>query len=143
MSWAAPQWRSSTFLSGLRLPPVAASPELLDQPGVGRLPLELGTSPGRLGSLVEEEHLREVVPDTRTRLVFGAGDGTRRTDGEVGRLRGLCAGWVESVPDHIEAACGVVLEHPPEEVGQIRDVHRRPVLAPRAEHDEVAGGIAR
>ena len=45
--------------SGARLLPVAASPELLDESGVGRLPAELGASPGSLSSLVEEENFRK------------------------------------------------------------------------------------
>ena len=53
---------------------------------MGGLPAELDAGPGRLGALVEEEHLREVIAETRARLVVGPGNGARCTDGEGGRL---------------------------------------------------------
>ena len=59
--------------------PVAAGAELLDESEMGGLPAELDACSGRLGALVKEKHLREVVPETRARLLVGAGDGARCT----------------------------------------------------------------
>src|ERR1700727_1001587 len=43
--------------------PVAASAELIDEPEMGRPPPELIASPGRLGALVEKQHLSEVFTE--------------------------------------------------------------------------------
>ena len=58
----------TAFSAGGALPPVATDPELLDESEMGGLPAELDASPGRLGALVEEEYVGEVLTETRACL---------------------------------------------------------------------------
>src|SRR5215204_1722314 len=89
---------------------VAAAAELVDEPRVGGLPIELGACPRRVGALVQQKHLGEVVAQARPRLGVGAGDGSRRADRDGGRLGQLGDGRVRCVADQVVAAGRVVFE---------------------------------
>jgi hypothetical protein len=48
---------------------------------------------------------------------------------------------VHSVADGVAAAGRIIFQNAPEKIGQVRDVHRRPVLLPGADHDQVPGVV--
>src|SRR3954465_8268324 len=56
---------------------VAPIAEFVDEPRMGRVPVELGACPRRVGALVEQEHFGEVVAQARPRLGVGPGHGSR------------------------------------------------------------------
>jgi hypothetical protein len=109
---------------------------------MGGLPAELNASPGRLGALVEEKHLREVIAETRARLGLGPGNGTRCTDGEGGGLSEFCDGRSEPVPNRVVATGRLLLESTAEEVRQVRHVHSHPMLPSFADHDQISGVVS-
>src|SRR5579859_6795797 len=122
---------------------IAAVAELVDQSGVCRVPPELVASFGRNSPLVEQQDLAEVVAETGLGLVVRTRDragGAGRNSGSVGELGD---GRVQPVADDVVATGRVVLEHAPEEVGEICDMHGGPVLLAGAEHDQVARLVAR
>ena len=108
---------------------------------MGRRPAELGAGPGRVGALIEQQDFGEVVAQARPSLLVGTGNRSRSAGGDGGRLGELGNGRVESVADDVVATSRVVLQGAPEEIGQVRDVDRRPMLLPAAEHDQVAGVV--
>ena len=105
---------------------------------MGRRPVELGPSPGRVGALIEQQDFGEVVAQARPSLLVGTRDRSRSAGRDGGRLGQLGNGRVQSVADDVVAASRVVLQRAPEEIRQVGDVDRRPVLLSRAEHDQVA-----
>ena len=121
---------------------VTAGTELVGQPWMGGLPTELGPSPGRRRTLIVQQHLGEVVAEARSRLVIGARDRSGSADGNRGGLGQLGNGRGPACDD-VATAGRVVFQHPAEEVGEVRYVHRRPVLLSAAEHDQVAGVVSR
>ena len=106
------------------------------------MPIEPGSGVGCVGALIEQEHLREVIAQARTGLVVGTWYRAWSADRDSGGLGDLGDRRIRSVADDVEAAGRVVFQNPPEEVTQVRDVNRRPVLLPRAEHDQVAGFVS-
>ncbi len=112
-SWMTPprtSWRSAginlVLLSRVVvLLPVAAGAELFDQPGTAGLPAELGSCPGRSGALVEQQHLREVIAETRASFLVGTGDGARCARSDGGCLCEFRDRRDEPVPDHVGPAC--------------------------------------
>ena len=77
---------------------VTPVPELVDESGVGRLPAELGASPGRVGALIEQKHLGEVVAQARPGLVVGARNRARSAGRDSGRLGYLGHGRIRPSP---------------------------------------------
>ena len=59
------------------------------------------------------------------------------------RLGQFGDGRVHSVADGVVAVSGVVFQHAPEEIRDVGGVNRRPVLAPRAEDDQIAVVVSR
>src|SRR5438128_9819796 len=112
--------------------------ELLHQPWVGWTPIELVLCPRGRRALIQQQDLGEVVAQACASLVIGTGDGSRSADRNGGRFRDLGHGWVQSIGDDVAAASRVVLQYPPEDLRQIRDVEGVPALASGAEHDQVA-----
>ena len=108
---------------------------------MGRRPIELGSSPGCFGALVEQEHFGEVVAQARPSLLVGARDRPRSAGCDGGRLGQLRNGRVQSIADDVVTAGRVVLQSAPEEIREVGDVDRGPVLMSRAEHDQVAGVV--
>ena len=106
------------------------------------MPTELGSSLGRVGALVEQEDLGEVVAEACPGLIVGAGDRSGSAGRDRGRLGELGDGRVHSIADDVVAASRVVFQRAPEEVRQVRDMDRRPVLPSGAEHDQVAGVVS-
>src|SRR5271167_2661297 len=109
---------------------------------MGGLPAELDAGPGRLSALVKEKHLREVITESRPRLVVGAGDGARCPYSDRGRLSEFCDRRLEPVPDHAISMGRILLEGTAEEVSQVGHVHSRPVLLSLADHDQISGVIS-
>ena len=93
------------------------------------MPVELGSSLGRVGALIEQEDLGEVVAQARPGLIVGAGDRSRSAGRDGGRLGQLGNGRVQSIADDVVAAGRVVLQRAPEEIGQVGDVDGRPSAA--------------
>ena len=108
---------------------------------MGRRPIEFGSSSGRIGPLIEQEHFGEVVAQAGPGLIVGARDGPRSAGRDGGRLGQLRNGRVQSIADDVVTAGRVVLQSAPEEIRQVRDVDRGPMLTSRAEHDQVAGVV--
>jgi LuxR family transcriptional regulator, maltose regulon positive regulatory protein len=121
-----------------RLAPVAALPEILGQGRMRRVPVELIAGPGRVGALIEQQDLREVVAQTGSGLLVGTGDRARGIGRDRGRLGQLGHGRVQPVGDEVAAPGRLVFQRAPEEVRQVAGVHRGPVLPPGAEHDQTA-----
>src|SRR6266566_7898237 len=105
------------------------------------MPAEFGPGPGRVGALIEQQDLGEVVAQPGPGFIIGTRDRARGADGDRGRLRQLGDGGVHSIADDVAAAGRLVFQDAPEEIRQVRDVYRRPVLLARAEHDQVAGFV--
>src|SRR4051794_6088129 len=82
--------------------PIAVTPvaELVDEPRMGRRPIELASGPGGAGALIEQEDFGEVVAQACPRLVVGAGDRSWGAGGDRGRLGQLAGGRVRSIADH-------------------------------------------
>ena len=89
---------------------------------MGRRPIEFGSSSGRVGPLIEQEHLGEVVAQPRPSLIVGARDRPRSADRDGGSLGQLRNGRVQSVADDVVTACRVVLQSAPEEIREVGDV---------------------
>ena len=109
---------------------------------MGRIPVEPGSGLGCVGALIEQQDLGEVVAQAGPGLIVRAGDRSRRAGCDSGRLRKFGNGRVRSVTDDLAATGRLVFQGAPEEVGQVRGMHGRPVLLPAAEHDQVAGVVA-
>ena len=62
---------------------------------MGRVPAELGPGPGRVGALIEQQDLGEVVAQAGPGLIVGTGDRSRGAGGHRGRLRQLGHGGVQ------------------------------------------------
>src|SRR6266702_1548233 len=120
---------------------VAPVAELVGKRWMGRMPAELGPGPGRVGALVEQQDLGEVVAQAGSGLVIGPGDRSWRAGGDRGRLGQFGHGRVHSVADDVAAAGRVIFQDAPEDIRQVGDVHGRPALLPGAEHDQVAGVV--
>src|ERR1700751_243208 len=127
---------------GGRLLTVAPVTELVGQRRAGRVPAEFGAGLGRVGALVEQQDVGEAA-EACPGFIVGTGDRSWRPDRGSGGLREFGDRLVRPVADDVVAAGRVVFQGAPEGVGQVRDVHCRPVLSPGAEHDEVAGLVAR
>jgi len=110
---------------------------------VGRLPIELGPSLGGDGPLIEEQDFGEGVTQTCSGLIVGSGHCPGRDRRDCGRLRQFGNGRARSVADDESAVRGVVFQDAREEIGEVGNVHRRPVLLSRAEHDQVSVVVAR
>src|SRR4051812_26794688 len=136
--WYRVSCRPAVGRSTCRYLPIASLQELVDQPRVGRMPIELGSSLRRVGALIEQEDLGEIVAQPGPSLIVGARDSSRGARGHSGRVGQLGDGRVQSIADDVVAASRVVFQRAPEEVGQVGDVDRRPVLLSRAEPDQVA-----
>ena len=107
------------------------------------MPIELGTSLGGAGPLIEEQDFGERVSQTCSCLIVGSGHRAGRADRDCGRLRQFGDGRARSVADDESAVRGVVFQDAREEIGEVGNVHRRPVLLSRAEHDQVSAVVAR
>src|SRR4051794_3997485 len=134
---------SSRRSSVRRLLPVAPAAELVHKSRPRRVPVELGSSLGRVGALIGQQDFGEVVAEACASLVVGTGDRSRRADRDRGGLGQVGDGRVHSITGDVVAAGGGGLQHAAEEICQVRGVHCRPVLLARAEHDQVAGVVAR
>src|SRR3954454_16823551 len=125
---------SSAGGSGSRDLAVAPVPELVDESRMGRVPIELGASPGRVYALIEQENLSEVVAEACSSLVVRSADRSRCAGGGGGGLGQFGHGGVQSIADDVVAPRCVVLQHEPEERRPVGDVHRGPVLLSGAQH---------
>src|SRR4029077_7827354 len=122
---------------------VAALAKFLDEPGTGRIPTELGFGLGRERRLIYQQHFREVIAQAHSRLLVRPRHRPGSACGIGGRLGELGDGRVEPIAYYVAATRRIVLEDQAEEVREIGDVNRGPALAPAAQHDQVAGVVAR
>src|SRR5690242_6517709 len=106
-------------------------------------PIELGSSLSRIGGLIEQQDLGEIVAQACAGLLIGTWDCSRGADCRRSGIGQRGDRPVQSIPDDVAAASGVVLQDAPEEVRQVGYVNRRPVLAPRAEDDQIAVVVSR
>lgn len=67
--------------------PVAPRAQLLDKSEMGGLPAEFIAGPGRIGALVEEQHLGEVLTQTRASLALDPGTAPGAPTATSPRLR--------------------------------------------------------
>src|SRR5580765_4165722 len=93
---------------------IGAMAELVNEAGVGGLPVECGADPVRGRALIEQEHLGEGVTEPCTRFVVRAGDRSWRTCSHCGGLSELRHGRVRAVPDHVAAGGAVIHKDPAE-----------------------------
>src|SRR5207249_9922699 len=103
---------------------VTAVAELVGQGWMGRGPAEFGSGPGRVGTLIEQQDLGEVVAQAGPGLIVGTGGRSGGAGGDRGRLRQLGYGGVRSVADDVAAASRLIFENAAEEVRQVGGVHR-------------------
>src|SRR5436190_6550682 len=119
---------------------VTAAAEFVDESRMGRRPIELGPSLGRVRPLIEQQDLGEFAQACPS-LILGTRDRSRGAGCDGGRLGQLRNGRVQSIADDVVTAGRVVLQSAPEDIRQVRDVDRGPVLTPGAEHDQLAGVV--
>src|SRR5690242_4979964 len=120
---------------------VAAIAELVYERQARWKSIELGASPRGVGALIEQEDPGEVIAEARLGLLFGARYRTWNAAGDGRRPGQLGNGVAQPVADDVVTAGRPPLEHEPEDLGEIGDMDRRPMLLPVAEHDQVAGVV--
>src|SRR4051812_15457886 len=98
---------------------VTAVAELVDESLMGRRPIELGASPGRVRPLIEQQDLGEVVTQACSRLVVGTRDRARGADCDGRRLGYLGDSGVQSIANHVVTAGRVVLQGTPVEIREV------------------------
>src|SRR5260370_4326833 len=103
--WAAVKGRSVA---------VAPPADLFGKSRMGRTPIELGPSLGRVEALVEQEYLREVVAQAGASLLVGTRDRPWSADCHCGRLRQLGNGFVQTIANEVPAPSGLLFHDPPQ-----------------------------
>src|SRR3954465_7847541 len=111
-----------------RLLAVAPVAELVHESRMGGRPIKLGPSLGGGRPLIEQQDFGEGVTQACSRLLVGTRNRARRVGCDGRRLGEFRDGRVQSIADDVVTAGGVVLQDAPEEIREVGDVDRGPVL---------------
>src|SRR5260370_42259266 len=113
--------------------------EFVSKSEIDRTAIQRGASFGRGGALIEQKDVGEVVAQAGASLPVGTRDRSWSADCYCGRLRQLGNGCVQTIANDVIATSRLAFQDAPEEAREVGDVHGRPVLLSRADHDQVAG----